>query len=40
MFSKIQSRGGDIMKKIAIELFVIALSLLPYALALAEDGGW
>jgi hypothetical protein len=39
--SSIHRKGGDIMKKIAIELLVIAATVMAYVLpVLAEGGGW
>ena len=36
-------RGGDIMEKvkwIAIQLFIVAATLMPVVLAIADDGGY
>jgi len=39
--ASIHRKGGDIMKKIAIELLVIAATVMAYALpVLANGGGW
>jgi len=39
--SSIHRKGGDIMKKIAIELLIIAATVMAYVLpVLAEGGGW
>jgi hypothetical protein len=39
--SKIQTKGGDIMKKIAIQLFIIAMALASYVMPVLADGnGW
>jgi hypothetical protein len=39
--SSIHRKGGDIMKKIAIELLIVAVTVMAYVLpVLAEGGGW
>ena len=37
--SKIHWKGGDIMKKIAIELLIIAATVMAYVLPVLADGG-
>jgi hypothetical protein len=38
---KIFFKGGDIMKKIAIELLIIAATVMVYVMpVLADSGGW
>ncbi len=41
MLSKIQTKGGDTMKKIAIQLFIIAMAVATYVVPVLADGnGW
>jgi hypothetical protein len=37
--SKIFFKGGDIMKKILIQLFIIAVTVMTYVLPVLADGG-
>jgi hypothetical protein len=39
--SSIHRKGGDIMKKIVLELLIVAATVMAYALpVLANGGGW